>query len=62
MKQEFEAKADQEEEKRLNSIEEAYRKKPKHVLSLEEKTLKELQSEHPTMVDEEDIIKWPTTK
>jgi len=41
-------------------VAEVYRENAKHILTTEQKTLKDLQSEHPTLVSEEDIIKWPT--
>lgn len=46
--------------KKEKELEEAYRLSNKNVLTLEQVTLKELKSEHPTMVDEEDVIKWQT--
>lgn len=32
----------------------------RQTLTLEQKTLKDLQKDHPNMVNEEDILKWPT--
>ncbi|MEK9207096.1 MAG: hypothetical protein AAB922_01340 [Patescibacteria group bacterium] len=47
--------------KNEKELDEYYRAGSKHVLTTEQKTLKELREEHPTLVKEEDIIKWPTT-
>ena len=41
-------------------VEEVYRKNVQNVLTNEQITLKGLQSDHPTMVDEEDILRCQT--
>lgn len=49
--------AEREVIRKEKEIEEAYRKKTKGVVTIEEKILKEVQKEHPTMIEESDIIK-----
>ena len=44
--------------KKEKELDECYRAGSKHVLTTEQKTLKELSAEHPKMISEEDIIKW----
>lgn len=43
---------------KAKELEKVYNESTKHVLTIEQKTLKDLQVEHPTMVSEEDIIRW----
>lgn len=48
---------DREMIQKAKALDEVYQKSDK-VVSLEQKTLKDIQREHPTMIHEEDIIKW----
>ena len=49
---------DREVIRKEQELEQIYRQKPKGVTTLEEKVLKEIHREHPTMMSEEEIIKW----
>lgn len=49
---------EREEILRGKQLEEAYRKKPKGIVTVEEKILREIHTERPMMVSEEDIIAW----
>lgn len=49
---------DREVIRKEKELEEIYRKKPSHsVVTIEEKILKDIQLEHPKMIEDEDIIK-----
>jgi len=48
---------DREVIRKEKETEEAYRKKPKGIVTLEEKILKDVQKEHPAMIEDSDIIK-----
>ena len=52
---------DREVIRKEKEIEEAYRKKIKNVVTLEQKILKDVQLEHPTMIEDSDIIKHSST-
>lgn len=51
------ASIEREEIQKEKELDEFYRKKPKGVVTYEEKVLRDVRKEHPRMVSEEDIIK-----
>ena len=45
-------------ERKQKELDEAYQEKPKNVVTVEEKTLRDVQKEHPKMISQEDILRW----
>ena len=58
-----EREAEWRDKNKAKELDDIYRAQgSRHVTTIEQKILKDLQKENPRMVSEEDIIKWPTTK
>ena len=43
---------------KAKDLDEIYAKSQKNILTIEQKVLKDIKTDHPTMVSEEDILKW----